>query len=555
MLLLTFLAKHVAVLLLILAAAAGAGTLLAGGREPLALRGALGLALWGEALFALAAVGWLRATPVVVLVIVAVAGGVLKTRPRERVDKAWTLAFIAIGAPAFLLALQPPLAFDETLYHLPIVRSLARTGGLRFLAELRFPAFPQLQELLCAPVFLMAGDVAPHLVSLVEVMLIAALLAAWARRHTERAAPLAAALFIGSPIVVHLATILYVDMALTLFVTAGFYSLDLALQDPAESHRRPLLFAGLFFGAACSVKYLGGFFALAALVIVIVVRRRAAPVFALATAAAALPATIWILLTTGNPLFPFLPGVFGRSDWTMPPLAAPRSRLMDSLRVVWDVTFARHRMNQQPPVTPLLAVLVLLVAAAALRHWRARAVLLLSAAFLAVFAFLPRDTRYLMPLLPLFCLSAAVIVARRWPRITALAALVAVAPGVAYLVWRLAVAGMPPADARSRHAVIAKRIAGYEALTRAGTSSVYVCGGEQLQYYAGGPFLGDFWGLHSYARVLDAAPGTAALASRLRELDVTYFLVVKARCAWRPATVGLALAYEDEGAQLWRVDR
>jgi 4-amino-4-deoxy-L-arabinose transferase-like glycosyltransferase len=501
-------------------------------------------------LFALAALGWLRPGPIIALLIVAIAGGAMRARFAASVSKGWMVAYVAIGMPAFLLALHPPLAFDETLYHLPFVRSLATAGGLRFLTELRFPVFPQLHELLCAPVYLLAGDVATHLVSLAEVMVTISLVAAWARRYTARAAPPAAALFIGSPIVVHLATILHVDAALTLFVTAGFYALDVALTEP---RRASLLYSALFFGAACSVKYLGGYFAVAALVIVLAARRRDALLFAGVTSAAALPTTLWLALTTGNPLFPFLPRLFGPNDWVLPPDVARPHRVMDGLRVLWDVTFARERMNAQPPMTPLLIVLVLFVSAAAFRNRRARAVMLLASGYLILFAFLPQDTRYLVPLLPLLSVSAAVIMARRLPRATAIATLVAIVPGVAYLVWRLAISGLPPADAASRNAETAGQVAGYAALARAGTSRVYVCGGEQLQYYAAGTLLGDFSGPYSYDRVLAGADDTATLAARLLRLDIAYFLALKQRCDTRRMTGGLVLVHEDSGAQLWRV--
>jgi hypothetical protein len=543
-----FFAKNGAVLLALLAIAAGAGTLAAGGLQPLALRCALGLALWAEASFLLAAVGWLRPGPLIIMAIIALAGGAFRARPAISISKWWTLAIVAIGVPAFLLALHPPLAFDETLYHLPFVRSLALQGGLRFLSAVRFPVFPQLHELLCVPAYWLGGDVATHVVSLAEVGLTAAIVASWARRHAPAAGALAAALFISSPIVIALGTILYVDAALTLFVAAGFYALDIAL---TESRPPLLLQSGLFFGAACSVKYLGGYFALAALLIVIVVRRRDALLFAGASVAAAAPTTIWLSLTTGNPLFPFLPCVFGASEWTLPPDAPRLHRAADALRVVWDVTFARERMNAEPPITPLLGVLALLIAVAAFRDWRARAVGLLAAGYLMVFAFLPQDSRYLVPLLPLFCVSAAVIVARRMQRVTLIAAVAAVALGGAYIAWRLVLLGLPPASAQSRRAEIAALVAGYDALGRAGNSRVYVCGGEHLQAYAAGTLLGDFWGPNAYARIL--AGDSATIAASLRRIDVDYLLIVRRQCETAPIARGFALEYEDAGAQLWRV--
>jgi hypothetical protein len=545
-----FYAHHAAVLLLVIAAAAGAGTLAAGTGEPLALRCALGLALWAEALFLLAAGGWLRTLPMLVLLLLAIAGGVWRSRSWPRIRRVPLLVSIAIGVPAFLLALHPPLAFDETLYHLSFVRDLAETGRLRFLAHLRFPVFPQFQELLCVPGYLLAGDAATHLLSLVEVGLTAWLAASWARRYAERATLLAAALFLGSPIVMHLGTILYVEGAMMLFVTAGFYTLDVALTD---SRRAPLVFSAFFFAAACSVKYLGGFFALAALLVVLVRRRNEVLLFAGVIAAAALPTTIWLTLASGNPVFPFAAGLFGRSPWTLPLEPVRGGFWRNALRVPWDATFARELMNAQPPVTPLLIPIVLLVAAAAFRSRRARVLVGCAGVYVVLFTFLPRDSRYLVAFLPLFSVAAAVIATKQLPRVAPLATLAAVAPGVAYLVWRLTILGLPPVTPAERTAELAARIPGYTALMRPGESRVesrvYVCGGEQLQAYAPGQLLGDFAGLHPYARVLD---GHGVLSARLRARNVRHFLLIKGRChaALDP---GLALLYEDAGAQLWRV--
>ena len=413
-------------------------------------------------------------------------------------------AMILLALPLLLLALFPPLAFDETLYHLPIVRALATSGKLQFLADLRFPAFPQLHELLCVPLFTIGGDVATHLVSLIEVAIAAVLLYEWG-------GILAAAFFLGSPIVLHLATITYVEAALMLFVTAGFYCLE----------RGNYALSGFFFGTACSVKYLGGYFAIAALIIVLLRSRKSALTFAAFCAAAALPTTLWLIATTGNPVFPF----FGSSLWAMSlPHATWRTLL-----VPWDVTFARAHVNFEPPFTPLLIAMIALV--------RTRWVALVCAGYLIAFAFLPQDSRYLVPLLPLLSIAAAATSAKhaRW------LAWIAIAPGVFYLLYRFAVDGLPPMTVAAREAFLTKRIPEYAALRRA-DGRVYVCGGEQLKYYARGELLGDFVGPYSYDRVQDPS-----------RIHAQYFLVAKRACPQPPSTEGMDLIYEDAGAQLWRV--
>jgi hypothetical protein len=534
-----FVVKNLAVLILLLACAAGAGTL-AMPRQGLALRSALGLALCAHAAFFLAAIGQLRA-PAILVVIVAIAAGVAwRVRAISRQERLFSCplptanCLFACAVLLFVLALFPPIAFDETLYHLPFVRAFARDGAIAFLPDLRFPVFPVLHELLCVPAFLVAGDSGTHLVALAEVILIAALLIEWGRRHDVRAGWLAAAMFLGSPLVIQLATVLYVEAALTLFVVAGVYALE----------RERYALAGLFFGSACSVKYLGFYFAAAGLAIVFVRRHRAAIRFALAAAAAALPMTAWILFHTGDPFFPFVRD----NPWKLPatPVTVP-------WRVLWDVTFARDRIGLQPPVTPFLLVLVLLAAAAAVRNTAARWLAAVSAVYLAVFSFLPQDPRYLMPLLPLICLVAAVVVATRWPRTIVIATLLAIAPGIAYAGYRLVRQGVPPATDEQRAAWLARRVPEYAALRHAGAARTYACGAERLKSYAPGDFLGDYSGLSSYARVLDGADTTRAIAERMRRIDARYFLVAKAACAQPRVNGGMDLVYEDAAAQLWRV--
>ena len=519
---------------------------MAGSRFNVPLCAALGLAMFGQALFLLATVGELRGLPIIVaaalVVVVSCQLSVVREERQPTTDnRQLLLAGTVLFALLLLLALHPPVAFDETLYHLPFIRALATSGKLQFLPDNRLPAFPQLHELLTVPLFLLAGDVATHLVSLFEVLITAALLLDWGRRYGASTGPLATAFFLGSPIVVQLATVTYVDAALALFVTAGFYCLD--RDEPALS--------GLFFGTACSVKYLGGYFAVAAFLIVVISRNwRAIVKFVAGCLATALPTTLWLILTTHNPVFPF----FGSSAWSESlPSETLQARLVRLLRVMWDVTFARDRAGVEPPFTPLLIAAAVVVLGTAIRDARARRVAVLCGVYLVVFTFLPRDSRYLVPLLPLIGIAVAAAFVARWPRYAALLAWIAIAPGFLYAAYRLKVNGLPPMTASAREESLVKRIPEYRAVVRAGTGTIYVCGGEQLKYYAKGRLLGDFFGPYSYDRVLGNAKDTASIADRLRRIDAEYFLVATRVCPPPIATGGMDLVYSDTGAQLWHV--
>jgi 4-amino-4-deoxy-L-arabinose transferase-like glycosyltransferase len=583
-----FLAQHAAALALVLLLAAAAGTAVAGRHMPLALRSVLGLAVTGQFLILLASFGVLRAEPLEAFGILVLACGLARARGFEL---PWVPAGLlaALSLPLFVLALYPPVAFDETLYHLPFIRSLAGSGQIRFLADLRFPVFPQLHELLCVPGFLALGDVAPHLVSLVELLLLMALLVEWPARRD--AGFLAAAMVVGNPIVIQLGTITYVDMALALLVAAGFYCLDRA--DSADSaERRPLqgdrrsepggaagapktpvqpsatrylIAAGFCFGSACCVKYLGWYFAGAAALSLLLLDRnrwRAAAIFLIAFAVAVFPMYARIAALSGSPFFPFLPRLFGTTPWTIsfPPADAPGVRM---LRLLWDVTFARDRLNNQPPYSPLFAIAVLItIILAKDRRTAVRAAIVVG--YVAVFAFLlPLDSRYLLPLLPLVSVAASGAVVswlrgRRSARelVTGLS-LLSMAPGIAYAGFRLVRQGPPPLNPAERRSYLERHIPEYRALERRGPGRLYVCGAEQLEYFGGGDLLGDVLGPLSSERIIGSSGSSARLSATLRRLGVRTLLVSRRGCRpeWQrlPSAPEFEQIYADDGAVLWRV--
>ena len=548
---LLFVVQHAAALTLVLALSAASGTAVLGPRAPLALRSILGLALTGQVLVVLGAAGAIRPWVLVALAALALLAGAARMewgRPRWT----WLLAAVALTLPLFALALFPPIAFDETLYHLPIVKAMAESGAIRFLPGLRFPIFPELHEALCVPGFLALGDVAPHLVAVAELILLAALLIAWI---PGRVGLVAAALLVGNPIVVHLATVTYVELALMLFVAAGFFCLDRATGEN-ETWYVPL--AGLFFGTACSVKYLGGYFALAALVWVAFLgpnRRRRFLLFSVALIAGVAPMYARILTLTGNPMFPFGTRLFGASPWH---LATTRydDPWMRALRLFWDLTFARDRLNQQPPWSPFLVFSALIMLVAARRDRRAAFLCALAAVYIALFVLvMPSDSRYLLPLLPLVSIAAAPWISR-WRALAVGVSLVSITAGLAYAGYRLTVLGPPPADSARRQEFLEQRIPEYRALERRGPGATYVCGAEQLQYYGRGEITGDWNGRFAYETVLGRRDA-AQLAGILESAGMRFLLVSRRACSpeWQrvPARPFFEVVYADAGAVLWRV--
>jgi 4-amino-4-deoxy-L-arabinose transferase-like glycosyltransferase len=443
------------------------------------------------------------------------------------------LGLLAV-APLLVLALYPPAAFDETLYHLPLVRLLAQ-GKFGFHPDLRFPLFPMLAEVLAVPAYWIGGDVATHFVPLIAMLATVVLLLKWARFHGVP--PLAAAAFAGAPIVVRLATTMYVETVMVLCIVAGFYCLDRA------TSWRWYFGAGLLLGAACDVKYLAGYFAVVAFFVA--VTRRGWAWFVAGVLVAAGPMYLWLYLATGDPLFPFILD----NPWKL--ARTPVEPLWTVLRIPWDVVFARHRVNWQPPFTPFFAVALVVLAVAAVRAKRPRFVLLFTLGYLLIFTHLPQDSRYLVPLLPLVLMEAT----RAWRAISppssraALAlCILAALPGPAYAVYRILRNG-PPST------YIDRTIPETRALRRAGTSRVYACGGEELKSLAAGPLLGDHNGPYSYARILGDGRDPARIHRALRNIPVDTLLVLNRKCPpMALAPPRFTLLYADDAAQLWRVE-
>ena len=575
-----------AMLLTVLALAAGfgivarlAGRVQEGGVLRLALAPALGLGLLGQALFLCGICGRVGAGAAMAVAALALAAGA-RSLKAARGDVAAILAdlrrhrlalgILAVGAlagPAWL-ALYPPVAWDDTIYHLPLARSLVEHGRYLFVENLRAPVFPLLAETLFAPALLFGRASTAHGVSLLATLATALLLLAWGRDRFAcpreaggsmvwALAP--AAIWIGQPIVVFYAGSTFVEPLLTLFSTASIVAFERWRRDRRLAW---LLAAGAFAGWAAATKYLA-LYLLAALALAAVCeagRGFRFPALAGFASAAALAGTPWYLLIwglTGNPLFPFLSNLFGAGAWSGAEAAVRNS--VDSgwtqqagavVRLGWDLVVERSRVNAQPPASPLvIAALPLLLYLGWRRRW-ARVWVVILAGFVLAFLALPRDARYLMPYSPLLSLlivaalrDLAESAAARLPRLRSVRGFAAgaivglgLATGAAYAVWRTWIYGPPPVAATAIDAFLAQRVPLYRVLLfrrEQGLSGVpvYALHGERLHDFGGAALLGDWLGPYRFQLVLPLLDRPEALAGKLRELGARQLLLPLAQVA------------------------
>ena len=532
------------------------------GLERLAVCTALGLTILAHLAFVLGSLRLLARGPLIAVVVAIHLLGLPVWREVEwRMGWKTALGLVLAAAPLFVLALYPPTAFDETLYHLPYARAFARTGGIPFLPELRYPIFPQLDELLFTVLLLLAGDVATHLVQLLATLVTAALLMAWGGRSGW----LAAAVFLGNPIVVHLAGTAYVEPALTLFATAAVYSLERWRETRATSW---LVLLGVFAGSAAAVKYLGLFFvaALLAALLPAAIRERRLRDLIVASAAALAVLAPWygrLVLETGNPLFPFYPEVFGPNPWV--PDSALRGTLAERavayLRFPWDVLFERGDVGSQPPWSPALLLGLPLLAYGLVRDPRVRRILAIALAYSLLFFILPPDSRYMTAVLPLASLALAATLSR-WPLrrwVPAVLALLLFLPGWAYGIYRIGRQGPLPATAPERDAYLARKLPAYAAVDhlndlRGERYTAYAFFAESMVYHADGTLLGDWSGPARFSRLFPVLKDPELFHRRLRELGADYLLVMRGRGIRLPAgDRRFRRIYSDRWAEVYQI--
>ena len=510
---------------------------------------------------------------------------------RRAPRRALAVALLAPAAAAggFAIALFPPTAFDETTYHLPFARAFLASASLPWVPELRVPTFPVLAEGLQAALLLVWGERAPHQVALLATLLTAALLLAWGREAAPpgetapegETAPrgetprvetgwLAAALFLGNPLVTYLSGTSYVDPLVGLFVAGSLYTLWRTGESDEWGGSGPWV-AGVLAGAAAAVKYLG-LYALAVGALALLVRRppRWRALLAFTAGAAATVAIPYgnLVWRTGNPLFPFFSRFFGKTAWEA--VFAEGVYRSSVALLPFNAVFRRDLAGEQPPLSPALLLGALLVAAAAVAVPRLRIGALVVAAFFPAYLVMPVVSRYLLTVLPLWCLLVAMAITWAWQRLRGAppsrraAALLAVGlalPGVAYGAFYVAQRRAIPDTPRERVAYLAEAHPGYRALhwlqRRQGSRYVARClSCEHLHGLASGRLLGEHTGPWAYYRTFAALADPAALQRALRRDGVEFFLLPRRHAAslrTAAARGRFALVYADADFEVWRL--
>ncbi len=332
--------------------------------------------------------------------------------------------------------LAPPEFYDSLIYHLAVPDRYIRSHAMVPLEGNYYSHFPANMGMLYAiGLLLRGGELAQSIHWLCGVAAVLTLFV-MARRCTDRMTALVACILLSlTPGVMLIATYAISDLGVTLFGTLCFAAV-LHLWDGAD--RRWLVAAGLFAGLAAGTKYTAAIVVCAPAAVAIALRpdigrrqghrRRALLDTAVFIGAVVVLLAPWMgrnLVFTGNPLAPYFdsvgsPSLAEEMQRRLPDQGGAWALLGHFLLAPWSVTM--KRLGAGGYLGPAFLMLIPLVF---FMRRLPRAVLplsLMAGIGFVGWALTVQVTRYLMPVLPLLALLAA-ISARRIFRPLAVGAL------------------------------------------------------------------------------------------------------------------------------------
>lgn len=522
----------------------------------------LGLGTIAFLIFLLGLFGLIYPSVVVVAVATCVAAsysGVLQLIRRIRsklglLRKHWLVGggIFIWSLPLLALPLFPPTTFDSTMYFLASTKIYVQNHRLVFTPYLRLPLLTQLNEMLFIPALLLYDDIAAQLIQLLMLVVLVLALIAFGRKYfSARAGWWSAALLLASPLVMFFGTVAYVDISLMLFGTMAAYSLWKWL-DSRERHW--LLLTGAFCGFAASTKYPGLFFPLVfgVVTLYVAIREHKSSPPLLLTAVVLAIAGPWYVRNyyyTGNPVFPFLPKIFGYSFWSAEDVGVLVAVMKNIgfgrgpkalLALPWRLAFRQDVFYGVIPVTTLYFFALPLLAVFSFKDARIRKLFGLALAFTLFWFITDQELRYLMPAFPMMSVAAAASLdmlvgvipfSRKWWNHWIVT--VVIGGAITFGGWQFVYRFWPrpiPVTQQQRDNYLTNALPTYPAYRllndlKGRNYKVYALYDVNVAYYADGTFMGDVFGPARYDRVVAKLSDSRALYSELRTLGVDFLLI------------------------------
>jgi 4-amino-4-deoxy-L-arabinose transferase-like glycosyltransferase len=344
------------------------------------------------------------------------------------------LSVIIIGNLAFSFytnALTPPTSNDEVAYHLAIPKIYTQNQRISYISFIPYSNWPLETEMLFTLSLLVQGDLPAHLLTWSAGVVICLSLIGFGKRYfNTEAGCFAAAIFSSTPVFRYLAGSGLIEVPLTLFFLGCLVGFFVWLE---TRKTRDLVLSAIFGGLAASTKLNGAVLPLIAAsaifgVILISNRRdfgkalRGFLTYGIVSFLVVAPWYIKSWVLTGNPLWPFLAGVFGARGWDslgteylMGFIQLPNLpiSLANWFTAAWKLTFPDGQFGPsifRIGTTYLLCLPIVLFGVIFSNHPKKKWLIWCGAGSFILYSswFLQtQQSRFLLPALPLFALAIA----------------------------------------------------------------------------------------------------------------------------------------------------
>ncbi len=317
------------------------------------------------------------------------------------------LGFLAL---AYIIGASSPETFyDAMVYHLGAPNYFINEGRISAVPYTLHGNLPSVTGMLYLPALQLDGPAAAKYIHFLFAVLLAFSILSFAKRfYSQRAGLISTAAFFSVPMVFMNFTCAGNDGALTFFTVIALHAVMLTL-----NHGFPVLLSGLFAGILLGMKYtsmfsIAGFAALLILFGKGSTGKRAGNIllFAAGVCIYFFPWSVKNVLTTGDPLFPYISGLVFRDPGLLHFIKITREyygRVSEIIVHPWALTMKGN--NASSFVGPLLLSLFPVMFFRKGSHEK-RAVALFVLFFWIFWMLSTKMLRFFMPVMPLLCISA-----------------------------------------------------------------------------------------------------------------------------------------------------
>lgn len=360
-----------------------------------------------------------------------IAGGI-KHQAANRLSAAGsliTISAVALGGLALIAALAPPsgIDWDGLAYHLAVPKLYLLKHRIFYVNFTSHSNFPFLTEMLYTLGLSMGSIALAKLFHFWMYIFSAVAIYALGKKHfSPLVGSVGAILFMSTPVVLWEAGMAYADLATALYISLAVY----ALLNWEKTERTPwLVVCGLASGFALGTKVLASV-PIGVMCAWILATHgytkgwgRGWKPALLVGFIALLVGAPWYIKTyiyTGNPFYPFLYNIFGGRNWSQQDAEVYRAAQQafgmgrgakELLLLPWNLTMNGFKFFDSPRAFGLIGCLFLgLIPIQILTFKKNRATVLLgiiSLVFLIAWFVLMQQSRYLITVLPIFSILAA----------------------------------------------------------------------------------------------------------------------------------------------------